>query len=274
MTIASLEPVLIHARQNRQAIAGLVVLGWEDVTAFVAAAEAENMPVILQAGPGCRSHIPLSILGPMLRYAAERASVPIVCHLDHGYEIKEIEEAIEAGFSSVMIDGSKKPLSQNIEITGRVVSIAHKAGVSVEAEIGFVGYAGTKSSKGTKPSEAAKLVEETGVDALAISAGNIHLQTDSSAIIDEKLVQKISQKIACPIVLHGASGIPYQVRRRLAKSGLVSKFNIGTELRRVFGSSLRDTLANNPDLFDRLAILSELPPPLFEATRKVISNLK
>ena len=274
MTIASLETVLNHAKQNRQAIAGLVVLGWEDVTAFVAAAEAENMPVILQAGPACRAHTPLSILGPMFRYAAERASVPIVCHLDHGYEIKEIKEAIDSGFSSVMIDGSKKPLLQNIEITGHAVSIAHKADVSVEGEIGFVGYAGVTSSKGTKPSEAAKLVEETGVDALAISAGNVHLQTDSSSIIDENLVQEISQKIACPIVLHGGSGIPYQVRRRLARSGLVSKFNIGTELRQVFGNALRETLRNDQTLFDRLTILSKIHTPLCQATRKVISNLK
>ena len=109
MTIASLATILNQARQKRQAIAGLVVLGWEDITAFIAAAEAENMPVILQAGPGCRAHTPLPVLGAMFRYAAERASVPIVCHLDHGYEIHEIEEAIQSGFSSVMIDGSKKP---------------------------------------------------------------------------------------------------------------------------------------------------------------------
>ena len=147
MTIASLATILNQARQNNQAIAGLVVLGWEDITAFIAAAEAENMPVILQAGPGCRAHTPIPVLGAMFRYAAERASVPIVCHLDHGYEIQEIEEAIQSGFSSVMIDGSKKPLSQNIEITGHVVSIAHRAGASVEGEIGIVGYTDGLSSK-------------------------------------------------------------------------------------------------------------------------------
>ena len=274
MTIASLSTVLNKARQNSQAIAGLVVLGWEDITAFIAAAEAENMPVILQAGPGCRAYTPVPVLGAMFRYAAERASVPIVCHLDHGYEIQEIEEAIQSGFSSVMIDGSKKPLSQNIEITGHVVSIAHKAGVSVEGEIGIVGYTDGLSSQGTEPDEAARLARETGIDALAISAGNTHLQTETSAIIDEVLVQKIAQKIECPIVLHGGSGIPHEVRRRLARKGLVSKFNIGTELRQVFGSTLRNTLLEDPDIFDRLSILKTLQAPLCDATRNIIANLK
>ena len=274
MTIASLATILNQARQKRQAIAGLVVLGWEDITAFIAAAEAENMPVILQAGPGCRAHTPLPVLGAMFRYAAERASVPIVCHLDHGYEIQEIEEAIQSGFSSVMIDGSKKPLSQNIEITGHVVSIAHKAGVSVEGEIGIVGYTDGLNSQGTEPNQAARLARETGVDALAISVGNTHLQTEACATIDEVLVKKIAQKIECPIVLHGGSGIPYEVRRRLARNGLVSKFNIGTELRQVFGSTLRETLDKEPDMFDRLKILKTLQTPLCNATRRIITNLK
>jgi fructose-bisphosphate aldolase class II len=274
MTIASLATILNQARQNNQAIAGLVVLGWEDITAFIAAAEAENMPVILQAGPGCRAHTPIPVLGAMFRYAAERASVPIVCHLDHGYEIQEIEEAIQSGFSSVMIDGSKKPLSQNIEITGHVVSIAHRAGVSVEGEIGIVGYMDGLSSQGTEPDEAARLARETGVDALAISAGNTHLQTQASAIIDEVLVEKIAQRIECPIVLHGGSGIPHSVRRRLARKGLVSKFNIGTELRQVFGSTLRKTLDEDPNIFDRLTILKTLQAPLCDATRHIIANLK
>ncbi len=155
-----------------------------------------------------------------------------------------------------------------------MVPIAHRAGVSVEGEIGIVSYTDGLSSQGTEPDEAARLARETGVDALAISAGNTHLQTQASAIIDEVLVEKIAQQIECLIVLHGGSGIPHSVRRRLASKGLVSKFNIGTELRQVFGSALRKTLDEDPNIFDRLTILKTLQAPLCDATRHIIANLK
>lgn len=274
MSVATLQDVLRDAKQGGYAVPGLVVLGWEDIGAFVAAAEAENAPIILQAGPGCRRHTPLSLLGPMFRYYAEKATVPVVCHLDHGYEIAEIEQAIDAGFSSVMIDGSQKPLDENIAITAQVTEMAHKAGLSVEGEIGFVGYQAGRESQGTDPAEAVALFQQTGLDALAISAGNVHLQTQTEAAIDLPLIETISAQIPCPLVLHGGSGIPHEMRGYLAKRGLISKFNIVTELRQLFGQSMRSHLADNPDDFDRLSILSSAHQPMMSGTRKVIENLR
>ena len=106
MTVATLKDVLQPALAGRYAVAGLVVLGWEDAKAYVEAAEELNLPVILQAGPGCRAHTPVPILGKMFRYLAERASVPVVCHIDHARTVEECVEGIDCGFSSVMIDGS------------------------------------------------------------------------------------------------------------------------------------------------------------------------
>ena len=139
MTLATLAEVLQPALKQDYAVGGLVCLGWEDMRAYVAAAEAENAPVILQAGPGCRAHTPLPVLGAMFRNLAENAGVPVVAHLDHGYTFEECREAIDAGFSSVMFDGSRKSLSENIDMTAQIVEIAKAAGVSVEGEIGFVG---------------------------------------------------------------------------------------------------------------------------------------
>jgi len=112
MALITLKEALQPALEHGYAVAGLVTLGWEDMRAYVAAAEQENVPVILQAGPGCREHTPLPILGKMFCHLAENASVPVVAHLDHGYTLEECREAIDSGFSSVMFDGSRKPLQQ------------------------------------------------------------------------------------------------------------------------------------------------------------------
>ena len=176
MPIATLSEVLQPALKGSYAVGGLVTLGWEDMRAFVAAAEAENCSVILQAGPGCREHTPLPVLGKMFRYLADNASVPVVAHLDHGYTYDECALALDSGFTSLMYDGSRKSLKENIEETKRIVKIAHESNISCEGEIGFVGYSNGENSAGTDPGEAEIFANETGVDAMAISVGNVHLQ--------------------------------------------------------------------------------------------------
>ena len=156
MALVTLSDVLQPALQGGYAVGGLVCLGWEDMRAYTRAAEAEGRPGILQAGPGCRAHTPLPILGAMFRALAESASVPVVAHLDHGYSAEDCREAIASGFSSVMFDGSKLPLEENIAQTAEIVKMAHDAGVSCEGEIGFVGYAEGAASQGTAPEEAAR----------------------------------------------------------------------------------------------------------------------
>ena len=130
-----------------------MTLGWEDMMAYVEAAEQENCPVILQAGPSCRQHTPLPILGKMFNYLAENSCVPVVAHLDHGYTQEECKIAIDSGFSSIMFDGSKKTLNENIDETAKICELAHAAGISCEGEIGFVGYSGGERSSGTDPGE-------------------------------------------------------------------------------------------------------------------------
>ena len=273
MTVASLKDVLAPAITGHYAVAGLVVLGWEDANAYVAAAEELGLPVILQAGPGCRSHTPVPILGKIFRYLAEQASVPVVCHIDHARTVEECRAGIEHGFSSVMIDGSMLPLDDNINLTNRVVAIAKSASVSVEGEVGFVGYDNGAVSAPTSAEDASRFERETNVDAIAISIGNVHLQTEKAADIDFAALSAIEAVTTVPLVLHGGSGIPSALRRKLARDHRVKKFNIGTELRMAFGQSLRDSLASQPEEFDRNKLLTPTMQASQAAARAIISEL-
>ncbi|NKB52747.1 MAG: class II fructose-bisphosphate aldolase [Rhizobiaceae bacterium] len=273
MTLATLSDVLQPALKNGYAVGGLVCLGWEDARAYVTAAEAEGAPVILQAGPGCRAHTPLPVLGAMFRNLAEGADVPVVAHLDHGYTLEECRMAIDCGFTSVMFDGSRLPLNENMDLTSTIVEMAQRSGVSCEGEIGFVGYSDGEQSLGTDPQEAAQFAQQTKVDAMAISVGNVHLQQNHDADLDRERIAAIESATDVPLVIHGGSGVPPEIRTELARNTAICKFNIGTQLRMAFGQALRDSLAADTDQFDRVEILKATEPPLTQAARTVIQSM-
>ena len=273
MTLATLSEVLQPALREGYAVPGLVCLGWEDMRAYTLAAQAERAPVILQAGPSCRQHTPLPVLGVMFRHLADSVDVPVVAHLDHGYTLDECQEAVDCGFTSIMYDGSRKPLSDNIAETTKVAELAHAAGISCEGEIGFVGYSGGEASAGTDPDEAAAFAGETGIDAMAISVGNVHLQQDHDGVLDEVRIRAIEAATDVPLVIHGGSGVPPAQRAALAAGSHIAKFNIGTELRRTFGRALRAAIDLDPERFDRVAILKDTHDPVFDAARTVIRGL-
>jgi fructose-bisphosphate aldolase class II len=274
MPLATLKDVLQPALSQGHAIAGLVTLGWEDMRAYVEAGEHEGVPVILQAGPSCRAHTPLPILGKMYRHLAEAAKVPVVAHLDHGYTFDECKEALDSGFTSLMYDGSRKPLQQNIDETAAIAEMAHAAGISCEGEIGFVGYSGGEASNGTDPTEAAAFAQSSGVDAMAISVGNVHLQQNKDSGLDLDRIRAIEAVTSVPLVIHGGSGVPLEQRQMLARRSKVCKFNIGTELRMAFGEALRSSVNSDTARFDRVQILKDTHAPLVEATRTVLRGFK
>ncbi len=273
MSLATLAQVLQPALKNRHAVAGLVVLGFEDAKAFVEAAEETDLPIILQAGPGCRRYMPVSTLGPMFRDLVMSARVPICCHIDHATTFEECRAGIAFGFTSVMIDGSALPLKDNIELTREVVKMAHAEGISVEGEVGQVGYQDGATSNATNPEDAVRFVHETAVDALAVSVGNVHLQTETKSEIDLATLAEINRLTDVPLVLHGGSGIPVSVRQHLARHHRICKFNIGTELRMTFGKALRQSLADQPKAFDRIAILSRVISPMRQEAARIIREL-
>ena len=242
--------------------------------AYVEAAEKENCPVILQAGPSCRQHTPLPILGKMFNYLADNTDIPVVAHLDHGYSLEECKIAIDSGFSSVMYDGSRKSLNKNIDETAKICEIAHSAGVSCEGEIGFVGYSGGEESAGTDPEEASLFAKDTKIDAMAISVGNVHLQENKEGGLDEDRIRSIEALTDVPLVIHGGSGVPVKQRKYLSRNSKICKFNIGTELRSAFGSALRNAVNADHSRFDRVQILKDTHKPLVDKTRSVLKAFK
>ncbi len=273
MTAVNLKNLLIKANKNKYAIAGLVVLGWEDAIAYTEAADETKIPIILQAGPSCREHTNISILGKMFRYLADQTKTKVCCHLDHGYSIEECKEAMDNGFTSVMFDGSRLSLKKNIKISNSIVNIAKKYNVSVEGEVGIVGYYKSKISSGTNLEDAISYSKKSGVDAMAISVGNTHLQIQKDTKIDINKILQIEKKTKIPLVLHGSSGIPYNLRKKIARKTNVAKFNIGTELRMTFGNSIRNTISKNHKIYDRLLILKPSINVLKKKTIKIIKNI-
>jgi fructose-bisphosphate aldolase class II len=172
-----------------------------------------------------------------------------------------------------MIDGSALPLAENIALTNQVIEAAREAGVSVEGEVGFVGYADGRPSSYTFPAHAARFEAETGIDALAVSVGNVHLQTERTDGIDLDALEAIEAVTKVPLVLHGGSGIPLAMRQRLARDHRVKKFNIGTELRQAFGASLRKSLVEQPQSFDRIELLRPTIAAVREAALDVITTI-
>ena len=274
MTLVTLENALQNALKNNYAVAGLVTLGWEDMKAYVEAAEKEKCPIILQAGPSCRQHTPLPILGKMFNYLADNTDIPVVAHLDHGYSLEECKIAIDSGFSSVMYDGSRKSLNKNIDETAKICEIAHSAGVSCEGEIGFVGYSGGEESAGTDPEEASLFAKDTKIDAMAISVGNVHLQENKEGGLDEDRIRSIEALTDVPLVIHGGSGVPVKQRKYLSRNSKICKFNIGTELRSAFGSALRNAVNADHSRFDRVQILKDTHKPFVDKTRSVLKAFK
>ena len=273
--LVNLATILGPAAGASYGVAAFNVFGWEEAQAVVDAAEECGAPVILSANLDFARSMPVEIIAHMFRTVAEAARVPVCAHLDHTYEIDEVLRAVDSGFTSVMFDGSQLPIEDNIAGTRRIATYAHRVGCSVEAEIGSVPYSEGRDhikSALTDVSEAARLTAESGLDALAISIGNIHRLRSPGATIDFSRLAAIEAVVPVPLVIHGTSGIREQDLARLA-STRVAKFNTGTTLRQAFGRGLRQTLANHPDWFDRLEIMRDVTPHLKREAMRMIRIL-
>lgn len=237
-------------------VAAFNVFGYEDTAAVLRTAETLGQPVILMTNKPAVDFMPLSVIGPMLVTMAKAAAVPVCVHLDHSTSRDDIARAIDAGYTSVMFDGSQLPLEENIARSAAVVELARPAGVSVEAEIGSVGYADptvTAKAAYTEPEQAVRFAETVQPDALAVAVGTVHRMQQQAAKLDFALLQQLRQVLSVPLVIHGSSGVLDEDIVRLCKAG-VNKINFGTTLRMAFGNTLRRTMAERPTEFDRLKL--------------------
>jgi len=244
--------------EQKKTVAAFNVYGYEDAISVIRAAEELESPVILMTNKDAVNFIPIEIIGAMLVQMARTAAVPVCVHLDHSKSLEDIERAIAAGYTSVMFDGSQLPLEENMKLSRQVAELAHASGVSVEAEIGSVGYSDPAiqaKSIYTDPDEAVEFVRETGVDALAVAVGTVHRMEIQEACLDFELLGKIREKVSLPLVIHGSSGVKDEDIVRLCEAG-VNKINFGTSLRMAFGNTLRETMAAQPNQFDRLKLFT------------------
>lgn len=244
------------ASQGNYIIPSFNVFGYEDAQAIIRAAERLDSPVLLMVNSDACRVMDVKHWGAMLSSLANSASVPVGVHLDHCKNFLLIYKAVDSGFTSIMYDGSKLPLDENIYQTKQAASYAHKYHVAVEAEVGSVPYSDKKGDCAllTLPEDVKRMEQESDADWLAVSIGNVHRQTVRSTRIDFDLLNRIQLMCSIPLVLHGTSGVLKEDVIKLRNTCL-GKANIGTAIRQAFGDSLRKTVLSYPETFDRLALM-------------------
>lgn len=239
--------------QVHQGLGAFNVVLLDHAEAFIQAAEATGLPVVLQLSQNAVKYHgnQLSPLGSALLELAHASSAEVGVHLDHAEDIDLCFEAISLGFSSVMYDGSKLPDHENREMTRRVVEAAHRVGIGVEAELGEVGGKNGvhDPSARTSPEDAARFVEDTGVDLLAVAVGSSHAMATREAVLDEDLITRIHAAVPVPLVLHGSSGVPDDGMQAAIRAGM-TKINVSTHLNVVFTRKVREILAEQDTLVD------------------------
>ncbi|MBS4030349.1 MAG: class II fructose-1,6-bisphosphate aldolase [Clostridiales bacterium] len=260
MPFVTLREVLADAERGSYAVGAFNTNNMEIVQAIVEAAEEERAPVILQASQGALKYAGIRYITAIVAAAVESSSIPVVLHLDHGTSFEQTMLCLKHGFTSVMFDGSKYSLDENIAATRKVVDVAHAMGFSVEGELGKIG--GTEDDISvderdalfTDPGEAERFVRESGVDALAVAIGTAHGTYKGEPKLDFNRLDTINKIVDIPIVLHGASGVPADSVRRAIELG-VRKINIDTELRLAFTRGVQQVVQNNPGEYDPRKII-------------------
>ncbi len=301
--LTTLSKVLKKANTGGYAVGAFNVNNLEFIQAIIKAAELENSPVIISTSEGAIAYAGMAELGVLAHIAAKKTRVPVVFHLDHGKDEKLITEAIKSGlYTSVMFDGSHLPYKDNIRITKKIVNLAHKHNVGVEAELGalagiedFVSVK-EKDAHLTDPEQACEFVKKTGCDALAIAIGTSHgaYKFSGDSTLDFKRLKTITELVKIPLVLHGASGIPANIKKQCLKYGCkiekakgvsdanirqavklgIDKINIDSDLRIAFDAGVRKSLAENPEIFDPRKILGPANDLITKTVRQKMKLFK
>ena len=298
MPIVSTKEMFEKSMKEGFAIGAFNINNMEIIQGIVDAASSQNSPVILQASSGAIKYARINYLMKMVQAAVEEhPNIPIVIHLDHGPDFETCKKCIDAGFTSVMIDGSKYSFEENIEITKKVVEYAHSKGVVVEAELGQLAgieddvNVSNEDAKYTDPMQAKEFVERTGCDSLAIAIGTSHgaYKFKGEAKLRFDILDEIKKEIPnTPIVLHGAStvipelvkmcnkygaeipgakGVPDEILREASVRG-VSKINVDTDLRLAMTGSIRKVFSEEPSTFDPRKYLE----PAREKVRETVEH--
>lgn len=257
MPLTTTQQILDTASANRAGVGAFNVITLEYAEAIVEGAEAADQPVILQLSENATKFHrgnPRPIAAAM-RALAETATIPVSLHLDHVEDEELLHASAAAGFSSVMFDAGQLAYEANVAATSAAALWAHAQGMSIEAELGYVGGKDTQAQSAhvvgvrTDPEQAAEFVAATGVDALAVAVGSSHAMSSRTASLDRDLIQRLAQAVGVPLVLHGSSGVPEEDLAAAIESGM-TKVNVGTILSIAYTQAVRHALKQNPQLSD------------------------
>ena len=249
--------MLKDAQAGGYAIGAFNVENMEMVKAVIAAAEELKAPVMLQTTPSTVKYASLAMYAAMVKAEAEKASVPVCLHLDHGSGYELAMQALQAGYSSVMIDGSKLDFEGNVEVSKRVADVCAAMGIPVEAELGKVGgkedELEAEADTNTDPAEAKEFTDRTGITSLAVAIGTAHGFYVGTPVLDKERLSEIRAVVDVPLVLHGASGLTDEDVMDCVKRG-ICKVNFATELRVAYTKAVRELLAEDEKVFDPKAL--------------------
>ncbi len=255
--------ILDIANENNFAIPAFNISDWAMFTGVMDISEEKAAPVIIAIHPDEVSHITTDLI-PAMHARAHRSSVPVAIHWDHGGTYEQIIRAIQAGFTSVMIDASLQPFDENVALTRKVVEAAHAVGVPVEGELGTIGAndsygeSGAKEIIYTDPQDAVRFVEQTGVDSLAIAIGTSHglYPADKNPELRHDLLEQIKAAVHIPLVLHGGSANPDSELSKAVKLG-INKINISSDIKVAYHDRMREIMGSDSRLREPNAIQPE-----------------
>lgn len=253
MPLVTSEKMLLDAQKGGYAVGAFNVENMEMVKAVLAAAEELKAPVMLQTTPGTIKYGTVETYAAIVKAEAEKVSVPVCLHLDHGNSFELAVQAMKAGYTSVMIDGSHEDFENNIAITKKVVDVAKAIGIPVEAELGKVGGKEddleADADTNTDPMEAKEFAERTGISSLAVAIGTAHGFYVGTPVLDKPRVSAIKEVVSVPLVLHGASGLSEEDVRECVERGMC-KVNFATELRAAYTAAVKKLLEEKPETYD------------------------
>lgn len=260
--LCTLKEVLQQAQREKRAIGSFNVYNMETIHGVVQAAKEKGVPAILSFGASYLKNMTLEEVAEAVGRLTQGETLAFVLHLDHCQDISIIGQAIDAGFTSVMYDGSALPFAQNMENTKAVCRLAHEKNVSVEAELGSLALGDysneTDMDHGqqyTDPQSARVFVEETGVDALAVSIGTVHGMYRGTPNIRLDILEEIETQVPVPLVLHGGSGTPEETLKACIQRG-ICKINVNTEISQYTIAKTRAYLQQEPNThFSQLSLL-------------------